>query len=250
MGDRKRSITRAQGAGPLVEQVVHALREDILSGRFDATGQLPPQGELCLRYGVSRSVIREAMRQLESQRLLTIQRGRRPQLAPLDSQAVAESLHILLRRSGATLFHLIQVRKVLEVAIARLAAKNMDEENLLRLHIAVKRQEQAQSMEEQIQADLEFHRILAQATGNPLFVFLMDALAELMYESRKTTIGRGLNSRAVKGHRAILQALHLGDPDAVAQAMKAHLDDAAEDLEKYALPRTLRTQPPCEANTN
>ncbi len=227
-------VQRGDGATPLVEQVVHALREEILSGRYDATGELPPQGELCQRYGVSRSVIREAMRQLESQRLLTIGRGRRPQLAPLNSQAVAESLQILLRRSGATLFHLMQVRQVLEVEIARLAACNMDEETLLRLHVAVKQQEQAQDVEGQIQADLAFHRILAEATGNPLFVFLMDALAELMYESRKTTIGRGLNARAVRGHRAILKALATGQPEAVVQAMQAHLDDAAEDLEKLA----------------
>ena len=230
--DAKVVVSRAQGAGPLVEQVVHALREDILSGQYDATGELPPQGELCHRYGVSRSVIREAMRQLESQRLLRIQRGRRPRLAPIDSQAVAESLRILLRRSGATLLHLIQVRQVLEVAIARLAALNMDEETLLRLHIAVKRQEQATEVEQQIQADLEFHRLLAQATGNPLFVFLMDALAELMYESRKTTIGRTGNARAVRGHRAIVQALHQRDPEAVVQAMKDHLEDAAEDLQR------------------
>jgi len=229
-------VQRGQGAVPLVEQVVQALREEILSGRYDATGQLPPQGELCQRYGVSRSVIREAMRQLESQRLLTVGRGRRPQLAPLNGQAVAESLQILLRRSGATLFHLMQIRQVLEVEIARLAARNMDEETLLRLHVAVKQQEQAQDVEQQIRADLAFHRILAEATGNPLFVFLMDALAELMYESRKTTIGRGLNSRAVAGHRGILAALASGDEEKVVQAMQAHLADAAEDLEKLADP--------------
>lgn len=60
----------------LVEQTVEALRERIVAGFFGLDGELPPQGTLCRELGVSRSVVREAMQQLQSQRLVEVSQGR------------------------------------------------------------------------------------------------------------------------------------------------------------------------------
>ena len=107
----------------LVEQTVAVLREQIVSGNFTAGGPLPSQGELCVELGVSRSVIREAMRTLQSQGLIEVSQGRRPTVLPAGPAAAIETLSTLVERSQVSLLQLLEVRQPLEVEIAAKANK-------------------------------------------------------------------------------------------------------------------------------
>lgn len=224
------SVAKGAHGGRAVDAVVASLRERILAGEF-VDGVLPPQGELAGRLDVSRSVIREAMQQLQSLRLIELSQGRNARVAPLGSAGMADNFQLLMRRSRASLLDLAEVRQPLEAEIAGLAAERIDDEGLLRLHIAVRRLAEASTVEGQIAADVEFHRILAEATGNPLFVFLMDALAELLEASRRRTIGLGGVGPALEGHRAVLRAVQKRNPKAARAAMVAHLEESRRDLE-------------------
>ncbi|HTN77225.1 MAG TPA: FadR/GntR family transcriptional regulator [Pirellulaceae bacterium] len=217
-------------AEPLLDSTVKALRERILSGAYSA-GVLPPQGALCDELGVSRSVIREAMRQLQSQRLIEVSQGAPARVLPAGPAGMADSLDLFMRRTETSLAQLSEVRLPLEAEIVALAAERIDDEGLLRLHIAVRRLREGQTLDEQINADLEFHRVLAEATGNPIFVFLLDALAVLMRESRQQTIGRVGIGPAVSGHLAILQGVQKRNVKAARAAMVAHIQDSIRDLE-------------------
>jgi DNA-binding FadR family transcriptional regulator len=77
---------------------------------------------------------------------------------------------------------------------------------------------------------VRFHRILADASGNPLFVFLLDALAELLRASRIETIGYGGIEPALRGHRAILAAVENRDAAAAREAMQEHLRASLDDI--------------------
>lgn len=214
----------------LVESVVRSLRERILAGEF-AEGVLPPQGELATEFAVSRSVIREAMQQLQSSRLIELSQGRNARVVPVGSEAIIDNLQLFMQRSQASLLHLAEVRQPLEAEIAALAAERIDDEALLRLHISNRKLAEAKTPEEQIDADIDFHRILAESTGNPIYLFLMDALAELLRESRRKTIGLGGVEPALEGHRAVLQAVQKRNAKAARAAMLEHVQASRRDLE-------------------
>ncbi len=91
--------------------------------------------------------------------------------------------------------------------------------------------EEAEDVTEQIDADVKFHRTLAEATCNPIFVFLLDAMAELLRKSRRQTIGVGGVGPALQGYRAILAAVEKGDPEASSRAMNEHLQASLRDLQ-------------------
>lgn len=225
-----RSDSAAVPGSGRVDVVVDRLRSRILTGEF-ADGVLPPQGELATEFEVSRSVIREAMQRLQSSRLIEMSQGRNARVKLAGAEALIENLQVAMHRSQATLLHLAEVREPLEAEIAALAAERIGDEDLLRLHIAVRKLAEAKTPELQIEADIEFHRILAEATGNPIYLFLMDALAELLRESRRKTIGLGGVQPALIGHQAVLKAVQKHDPKAARSAMLEHVQAARRDLE-------------------
>ena len=80
------------------------------------------------------------------------------------------------------------------------------------------------SLEAHVKADLEFHALLAEATGNPLFGIVLTPIQELLIESRRRTVGRHGAALAHEHHARILDAVRAGDPAAAAEAMRMHLE--------------------------
>jgi GntR family transcriptional repressor for pyruvate dehydrogenase complex len=216
----------------LVQRAVEALRARIVAGAYGPDGALPPQGQLCRELGVSRSVVREAMQQLQSLRLVAVSQGRRPRVLPTSSAAVVDSLDVFVRRSETSLLHLAEVRLALEAEIAAHAAQRALPEQLASLDETLGAMERTPSLADQVEADIRFHRLLAEATGNPLFPFLLDALAEMLRASRLRTIGRGGIGPALAGHREILQAIRAGQAEAARAAMAAHVRASMDDLRR------------------
>jgi GntR family transcriptional regulator, transcriptional repressor for pyruvate dehydrogenase complex len=214
----------------LVERAVEALRHQILAGDYGLQGELPSQEELCRSLGVSRTTLREAMQRLQSQRLIEVSQGRRPRVLPVDFTALADGLQLVMQRSNATLFHLAEVRLMLETEIAARAALHATETDMAALKAAIAEMEESPELEAQIDADILFHRALALAGKNPIFVLLLDALAELLRATRRTTIGLGGTEPAMRGHRAILAAVERHDPESARHAMREHLYASVQDL--------------------
>jgi GntR family transcriptional regulator, transcriptional repressor for pyruvate dehydrogenase complex len=90
-------------------------------------------------------------------------------------------------------------------------------------------------LEARIQADVWFHRILAEATGNPVFVLLLETLAEFQRESRQKTLAYSGVEQALAGHRALLEAVRNRDPQTAREAMQEHLRLAARDLQNVGV---------------
>jgi GntR family transcriptional regulator, transcriptional repressor for pyruvate dehydrogenase complex len=214
----------------LVAGVVESLRERILAGAFDTAEPLPSEAQLGQQLAVSRTVIREAMRILGGQGLVEVSQGRRPRIRPADSQAVVDSISTFLQRQDHTPLDLIEVRRPLETAIAALAAERATPHHLQAMEEAIEQQRTVSGLPEQVAADMRFHDLLAEATGNPVFQLLLKTLASLMRQSRHEVLGRIGVERGVEGHTAILAALRAKDPNAASKAMQEHLAHAREDL--------------------
>lgn len=216
----------------MVGAVLHQLTEHIVAGNFGPDGVLPPEGELATSFGVSRTVIREAMRSLRAQGLVEVSQGRPPRTKPPDPKAAIASLEILLRRNQASLLHLMEVRHPLESEIAALAAERANEVHLRQLELTIHELAAARSLDQRIEADCKFHRCLAEATGNPVFVLLLETLTGFLHESRRKTLAYSGVEIALDNHRAIYQAVLSRDAAKARAAMQDHLHLAARDLDQ------------------
>lgn len=218
-----------------VSQTAHQLEQDILSGKLRPGDLLPPEREMCAGMGVSRSVVREALGRLASLGLVRSVHGSGTRVEAPSGKLVATGYQILLRRGEVRLSDVAAVRLPLETAIAAEAARRRGDDHLARL-------EEAQAalanprgaLEAHVKADLAFHTVLAEATGNPLFAMVLTPIQELLIESRRRTLGRHGAALAHGHHARILDAVRAADPAAAEAAMRAHLEANFQHLSENA----------------
>jgi GntR family transcriptional repressor for pyruvate dehydrogenase complex len=214
----------------LYERIVDQIERLIVAGDLKVGDQLPAERELAEQFTVSRTAVREAIKALREKGLVEIRLGRGTFVTNGASGAVRRSLGLLLKdESGFT--NLVEVREILEPEIAALAATRVAEENIAAMTEAVEMMETAlENVEIFVEADLDFHLALAEATQNPVIPALMDSIIELLREQRKRTgnVEGGL-ARGQYHHKKILEAVIQHDPLAARQAMQDHLLQVRED---------------------
>ena len=214
----------------MVAAVLQNMKAIILAGRFGQDGVLPSEGDLAQAYGVSRTVIREAMRGLRAQGLVEVSQGRAPRVKPVDPQTVISSLTTLLQRGGGTLLHLLEVRRPLESEMVALAAERAQPAHIAKLQETILELRKATTLEKQIQIDGSFHRALAETAGNPVFGLLLDTVSGLLHESRLRTISHSGVEIVIRHHTKILDAVKHHDVQGARKAMLEHLLMAQNDL--------------------
>jgi DNA-binding FadR family transcriptional regulator len=215
----------------IVEDAVEQLRERILNA---SDSVLPSQSILAQELGISRTAVREAMTILQAQGWIEIQQGKRPQILPVSNSTLSEQLRLFMSRQGASFHQFMEVRLPIETEVARIAAQRATEDQLDTLHSAIERLRSAKRLEEQVKADRDFHVGLAHATHNPLFVSILESFHFGLQSSMKTTIGNKGVQNAVRGHRAILDAVSHHQPDLAANRMQRHLKQAIRDFKNPA----------------
>ncbi len=220
--------------GDTVQKIVVALKELILGGDLEPGTPLPSERELSERLEVSRFSLREALRVTQAQGLIEIRQGRRPRVAGPSAAPAAEVIALSLKRSRNPLLDLVVARQGLETQVARVAARRISEQALQSLEQTIRSIESNPSdLGNCVEQDLAFHEILVTSTDNPVFRIMLAPLTELLRQSRKRTIRRGID-RVIRGHGEILAALRKRHPEAAAQAMYRHLEMAEEDLRTEA----------------
>jgi len=213
----------------LSDRVAELLRASILERKLSPGDRLPTERELGDQFGVSRTVVREAVRTLVAKGLVEVRSGSGVYVASVDEAAVRESMNMFLHGVGVPSYEQIhEVRRVLEVEIAARAAERATESDIEALKGAVA--EMAASVgdiDAASAADLEFHRALAQATYNNLFIVILDSIGDILLEIRQATLGiRGRARKGVQFHQAILDRVAAHDVDGAKEAMRVHLEDA------------------------
>ncbi|MBN2580446.1 MAG: FadR family transcriptional regulator [Pirellulales bacterium] len=227
----KHSLIKPLRKVNLVAEVVEHLESQILSGRYSDGQDLPVEARLSHHFGVSRTVIREAIRILSGRGLVEASQGRPTRVRPADPEHVQKTIGVFLRRGNHSLVQLVEVRRPLESEIAALAAQRATAEQLRELEAANEELARSKKIEQLVEADLCFHNLLAEATGNPVFGLLLKALVELLRRSRRKTLARTGKQRALTGHGEIYQAVRRGHPEQARAAMLRHLQRAEEDLQ-------------------
>jgi DNA-binding FadR family transcriptional regulator len=218
-------------AGDRVSDLVAHFEGLILSGGLAPGDQLPSERAISVEMGVSRSVVREAIGRLASLGLVRSVHGSGTRVEAPSARPITQGYQRLLRRGEVELSQLAQVRLPLETAIAALAARHRRDEHLAGLQRAQQALAQPQAgLEEQVRADLEFHAVLAEATGNPFFGLVLAPIQELLIESRRRTLGRHGALLALGHHAAVLDAVRARDEQAAAEAMRRHLETNVRHL--------------------
>jgi GntR family transcriptional repressor for pyruvate dehydrogenase complex len=222
----------------LADSVTHQIEELIVEGRLQLGDRLPPERELARQFGVSRTVIREAVRALAAKSLLEVQPGSGTVVRSPTPESVAQSMTLLLRAAQpeADYDKVHEVRRLLEVEIAGLAAERRTIEDLEELETILLDSSETQDDPDCFpECDVAFHAALAQATHNELFPLLLDSMVDIMIKVRQLGFQvPGMPARALKYHRAVFEQVRAGDAEGARQAMREHLIEA-EDTMRRAL---------------
>src|SRR5919201_5149763 len=121
------------GRPKLGEQVARLLEERILSGEWNAGDAIPPEQQLALQLGVSRTVVRDAVKTLSARGLVRVRQGIGTTVAEPSDGAYSDAIFLLLLRSSATVREVLEARELIEVAVAGMAAVRREDEDCERL---------------------------------------------------------------------------------------------------------------------
>jgi len=219
------------------EQVAEQLLGQIGSGRLKAGDPLPPERELTESFGVGRSSIREALRMLESQGVIVGANGGAFVVADVGNPLNSSLRLVFTLDDRAGLHDLFELRRIIDCEAAALAAERRTDEQLAALDEAIDEMEQtleANGRDQRfVDADLRFHLTIAEATGNRLLVYSMQAARDVVRRALEQVVNvpRSPESAIVE-HRAVREAIAASNPDWARNAMREHLERVERDAEK------------------
>lgn len=214
---------------PAYQVLADDIRAQITSGRLRPGDRLPTEPQLSVRAGLSRSTVREALRLLASQHLIVTMRGVAGGsfVAQPSADKLAESLStgvsMLMNTAAVTMDHFLEVRELLEVPAAALAAERRTAADLSAMERAI-RDPRTESVDTLLAAHRDFHVAVAASSRNPLFQVMTRPLYSVANERQLVAMaGADLSVRMMADHRAILAAIVDCDGAGAARAARTHL---------------------------
>ena len=198
----------------------------IVSGELGSGDALPPERDLAVMLGISRPSVREAIRVLTAMNVVEPRHGGGTYVTSLSPRLLARPINFLLQVEPSTFLHLFEVRQVLEVAAARMAAPKMTDELIAELEaLAVAAAGALRRPARYCELDFDIHTMIVEATGNPIYISLYESISDLLTESRNQAARiPAVRRQAHDDHLAIIRALHNRDPEGAAAAMHYHLE--------------------------
>jgi GntR family transcriptional repressor for pyruvate dehydrogenase complex len=221
------------------------LREQILSGKLAEGSALPVERELASSVGLSRGTVRDALRVLEIEGLVTTRPGRaggsfvrRP-----DATTLQRSLTVLVSGRGMRFSSLLETRDALEPAAAELAALNRTEDDLARLEeVSELLRQSTDDIPEFLRHNVEWHVAVVAASHNEIMQVILDSLSRAILKA--TDVSDFNTPRTMRdtllAHDRILAAIRAGDAEKAASAMRKHVHGYRELIETYEHPEELR----------
>ncbi len=226
----------------LVQEVTSLIQSQIEQQQLRPGDRLPSESELLKTHEVSRSVLREAIKRLETLGLVEVRQGQGMFVG--DRDTVASCLQFVRSAMAVTprdLTEFGELREALECWAARRAAILATEEQVLELkQLVAQLDEQGRSYEDTIQLDFAFHRKLFEVAGNELMLSVISVLQEFYVEGMlQTTPEPRDHDISRRLHRAIFRAVRAGDADAAEGAMKKHMVVTCKRLAAHAGQQTV-----------
>lgn len=207
----------------LSEKVAEMFLDTIVSRSLRPGDRLPSEKELGERFGVSRTVVREAIRTLAAKGIIEARAGSGLRVVAVKPTAVTESFSLYMQGVEIELSKVHEIRGTLEVQMAATASVRATPEDvatITRIHTDM---QAATDLESISRLDVEFHKAIAAATKNQLYGVLLDAMSAPLLDVRLKTFAAGSVPDALASHGRILAAITAGDPRAAKRHMADHL---------------------------
>jgi DNA-binding FadR family transcriptional regulator len=224
-----------------VDRVFEQLRSQILAGGIPAGSRLPNERELALALGVNRQVVREALKRLEFLELVEVRHGQGAFVKELSTSSALQVIDALLRDPATVtrdlLEQLLVFRRHVTLAVVELAARNRDDEQLVRAR-ALLEEEAARGADpaQALEIDLRWNALLGEATHNlmyqlvtNLFTKLVARLGPLYYNAERDP------KRSMENHRGLLQAIEARDADTACRIVGEMLRYSEERIRSAAV---------------
>ncbi len=209
----------------LVDVAQDYIKELITENKCDANGFLPSEGELATSLQMSRATIREAVRSMEVRGFVKRIHGKGVKVADNSMDVLSQSIEDLIAKNDDALDDLLEMRVLLEPYGASRAAEYRTDEDLQELEKYVLIMEKSKYMDEKYyEADLAFHRKLANISRNKIFSTFIEAYTQVLKELIKETSKADIPlEQRFHYHRNILNAVSSQDEKLAAEAMEEHL---------------------------
>ena len=223
---KKVKITSLKRA-PAYQLAEEALREMILSGSLVPGELLPVEHDLADQLGVTRPTVREALRKLESTGLV-VRGPRRRMMVSVPSPSISSSaMHQAIVLHGVSYRELWELNQAIEPAAAALAAERISEELLEKIEKNLEMTEACLDKPKQlVEADIEFHDLIAQATGNHALLLARAPLGDFLYSAYGTVVEKlEPGKRLLEAHKKIFEALKNGNAEDAREWMEKHIRD-------------------------
>jgi GntR family transcriptional repressor for pyruvate dehydrogenase complex len=202
------------------------MSEMISSGAFVPGAKLPPEADLAEQLGASRSTLREAVRALVTARVLDVRRGDGTYVTSLRPELLLEGIAFAADLMQADFsVELVEVRRILEPAAARLAAGKIDEDTLRQLEEVLTHMREADGPEELVRFDAEFHGLVAAASGNATLASMLAGVSGRTVRARvwRSIVEDAAIRDTIAQHEDIFQALAAGDTALAEAASLVHV---------------------------
>ena len=223
----------------LHEELARRLEQLIVSAHWGVGQTLPSEREMAAQCGLSRTVVRDAMRIVAARGLVDVKHGVGAVVTQDGRPAYVELLDLLLRRGNYTHQQLLDAREFLEQSAATATALNATVAEQERIRQSLERYKQAIVTHQQsAQVDTvhaEFHTSLVQATGNPVLIDLISPMVEISANVSRPLIGHQDQWEDYLYHQAIYDAIASGDAEGSRLAVHRHMELSAAHLRRVRL---------------
>ena len=222
------------------EIIANKVRDQIRDGKLRTGDKLPPEREMAQQLGTSRNALREALRSLEHAGLISLHKGARGGAFITDGNpsAVAQSIEDLMHLGGINLANVTEARLSIETAIVEIvAAKGTTAafDALDRNIDKVEELTQARDMDAKAALNMEFHVLLAEATGNPVLVLMMRTLMDLLRSVHRPITAEDTVD-IIRSRRRFMMLLRSRQSTAAAAEMKDHLSRLHDLFSRIEIP--------------
>jgi len=218
----------------LSEEIVGQIERLILNHELPIGAALPSERQLAAQLGVSRNILREAVRMLVQRGLLEVRPGSGTYVARPGAEFLQDFLDLFVRTSEFGLFDLVEARQALEVQIAELAAQRATEDDcrLIDQYLG-ELEEAADDPERYIEADISFHAALGRAARNEILQQLMKSIRGAMRENIRIVVTHrpAAVEEAILAHRRIALAVRTHASGEARLAMQDHLQGIQRHLQ-------------------
>jgi len=226
----------------LGDAVIERLTQAILDGRLKPGDALPSESRIAARFGISKPIAREALRELAAMGVIHVQQGKTSRVRAIDSGPLARFYRFAIGNSRQGMLDAVELRRMFEPQIARAAAGRRTQADIADLQAILRRMKSALGeIAEWMEADLAFHNHLAVMTHNSLIMLQSKALEPVVGQmmvrfNARTERERPDWEETFQRHAKVADAIITGDAAAAETAMRQHFEAAeAAIAEIYGL---------------